>query len=419
MKKPNNPPVHVKPKIRIIPAFVRWMEPMRYKVAFGGRGGGKSENIARLLIKEAMSRKIRILCAREVLKSLRESVHYVIAGAIEDSGVSDVFNIMRDSIECTLTGSEFLFAGLAHNISNIKSMGGIDIVWIEEAEELAAETWIVLDPTIRKEGSEIWLSFNPKDEDSLAYKFTLHPFDDMMLTEVNFCDNPLFPPELDRIRLRAETVLGGQADYEWVWLGKPKKNLDDRILSGIWKISNTPIVPSKDWSGPYYGADWGFSKDPTTLVECWVYEDSLYITREYVGYGVDIDMLPGEFKRAIPESAKHVILADSSAPANISYFNRNGFPRMKKAKKGKGSVKEGITRIRGFKAVYIAKECVETISEFRLYAWKIDKNGKITDEPLPGNDHLIDGIRYAISDIIFKGRGSKTRRTARSIIGSR
>ena len=132
----------------------------RYKVYYGGRGSGKSFNFASALIFKASQEKIRILCAREIQKSINESVHSILTKQIEALGLLDKFTITDRSISC-VNGSEFIFEGLFRNQNKIKSLDGIKYVWVEEAESISEESWDLLIPTIRENDSEIWVSFNP------------------------------------------------------------------------------------------------------------------------------------------------------------------------------------------------------------------------------------------------------------------
>jgi phage terminase large subunit len=135
-------------------------KPNRYKVLYGGRGGAKSWGIARALLIMASNKPLRILCARELQMSIRDSVHKLLSDQIETLQLSGFYEIQNSSIK-GLNGSEFSFAGLRSNVAQIKSYEGVDICWVEEAQTVSKGSWNVLIPTIRKDGSEIWVSFNP------------------------------------------------------------------------------------------------------------------------------------------------------------------------------------------------------------------------------------------------------------------
>jgi len=209
-------------KIQIIEKFEPFMEPMRYKVAHGGRGSSKSWTIAQLLILRAYKDKTRILCAREIQKSIQDSVLQLLADTIERMGLGPFFDIQKTQI-IGRNGSRFSFEGLRSNISKVKSMEGIQIVWLEEAEKVTASSYDTLIPTIRAPGSEIWISFNAQDQlDPTYQRFVVNPPPDSYVVKVNYSDNPWFPPELEKERLHLEKV--DKALYKHIWLGEPLEN---------------------------------------------------------------------------------------------------------------------------------------------------------------------------------------------------
>ena len=172
------------------------LPPARYKVAYGGRGGAKSWNFARALLLMGIDRPLRILCARETMKSLADSVHRLLSDQIGMLGVQSHYTVERARIS-GVNGTEFTFAGLHHNVSNIKSAEAVDICWIEEAQNCSKESFDTLIPTIRKDGSEIWISFNPDFDDDPVYElFIKHPPPNARVVKVDWRDNYWFPPVL-------------------------------------------------------------------------------------------------------------------------------------------------------------------------------------------------------------------------------
>lgn len=200
--------------------------PARYKVAYGGRGSAKSWSFARAAIIKALERKRLILCCREIQYSIEESVHRLLKNQIEMLGLDDQFDIKDKHIICKLTGSEFIFRGLYRNIKALKSLEGVDICWVEEAESITGESLGILMPTIRKEGeneeeSEIWFSFNTGFEDDPVYeRFVTNKTDGAIVRLVNYYDNPFFNEtlrkEMERDKARDYT------SYLNIWLGKPR-----------------------------------------------------------------------------------------------------------------------------------------------------------------------------------------------------
>ena len=169
-------------------------EPMRYKVAYGGRGSAKSWSFARTLLIQASRKPLRILCTREVQKSIRDSVHKLLSDQIQALGLGTFYDVQQAVIRGE-NGSEFIFAGLSDQTAeSVKSFEGVDIAWVEEAQAVSDRSWGILIPTIRKDGSEIWVSFNPElDTDPTWLRFVENPPPDAVSVPVNYHDNPWFP----------------------------------------------------------------------------------------------------------------------------------------------------------------------------------------------------------------------------------
>lgn len=205
---------------------------LRYVVFYGGRGSGKSFNIARKLILDAYTKPIRVLCCREIQKSISESVMAMLSEQIELLGLQTFFDVQRTQI-IGRNGSLFIFAGLKSNVTSIKSMTGIDIVWVEEAENVSKESWDILIPTIREDGSQIIVSFNPKNIlDDTYQRFVINPPDDCVSTLVNWQDNPYFPKALEKHRDEMR-----EQDYDLylhVYEGQPLADSDQAIIKPSW-----------------------------------------------------------------------------------------------------------------------------------------------------------------------------------------
>lgn len=209
-------------KINLIPQFHEFLKPHRYKVAYGGRGSGKSWTIATLLILRAYQEPTRVLCAREMQKSIADSVLQLLSDTIDRLGLNSFFDVQTQQIVAK-NGSRFIFEGIKQNISKIKSIEGINICWLEEADQLTETSWNILTPTIRQPGSEIWASFNPSDEIDFMYqRFVISPPEDAYVTLVNYMDNPFFPEELNKERLQMKQE--NETLYRHVWLGEPIAN---------------------------------------------------------------------------------------------------------------------------------------------------------------------------------------------------
>lgn len=375
--------------------FQPLFKPARYKVAYGGRGSAKSWNIARALLTMAHNRPIRVLCGRELQTSIKDSVHRLLCDQIEIMGLGGHFSTINNEVR-GINGSLFIFEGLRHNINKIKSLEGIDYAWIEEAEKVSEESWEVLVPTIRKENSEIWVSFNPAQETDPTYqRFIINTPPDTILINVSWRDNPWFPEVL---RKEKDYLASVDPDaYAHVWEGKTIQHSDSQVLSGKWAID---LFEEVDLGTPYFGADWGFATDPSVLIKFYLKDRVMYVRDEAYGLGVETIDLPQMFER-IPDATKYTIRGDNARPEIISHLKRHGFPKMESAKKWAGSVEDGISWIRGLEKIIIHPDCKHTIDEARLWSYKRDR---LTNDVLPilvdANNHCWDAIRYGAQPMI-------------------
>ena len=204
-------------------------QPSRYKILYGGRGSGKSWGVARALIAKAVQNPIRVLCARELQNSISDSVIALLADQVKAMGLDNFFDVQRSAIYGK-NGSEFSFAGLKHNVTSIKSFEGVDVCWIEEGQAVSKTSWETLIPTIRKPGSEIWVTFNPDlDTDETYKRFVVNPPTSAVVRKVNWDDNPWFPDvlreELDQLKAKDPDA------YLNVWEGHTRQMLDGAVYA--------------------------------------------------------------------------------------------------------------------------------------------------------------------------------------------
>jgi phage terminase large subunit len=364
----------------------------RYRGAYGGRGSGKSHSFAKMLAYFGCQHKTKILCARELQISIKDSVHSEIQDAIESTP------FLNERYECGQSfiradnGTEFIFKGLRHNSREIKSTAGIGICWVEEAEAVSEKSWVDLIPTIRLPGSEIWMTWNPESTEAPVQKrFIDNQDDSMRIISLNYQDNPWFPAVLEEERKR-DLRLNPDL-YAHIWDGECITRHDAQVLNEKWHVEN--FTPGKDWDGPYFGCDWGFAVDPTVLIKAWIYENRLYVEYEAYGAKVEIDKTPALFD-TIPESRIHVIRADSARPETISYMQRQGF-NIIGAIKGKGSVEDGVATLRSFDKIVIHERCPETAKEARLWSYKVDRlTGDVLPVLVDAFNHAMDSIRYSL-----------------------
>ncbi len=205
-------------EVRFPPKLEFLFKPARYKVAHGGRGGTKSWGFARALLILAAQKPLRILCAREVQKSIKDSVHQLLCDQIGALGLDGVYSTLTTEIRGA-NGSQFLFTGLSDlTAESIKSFEGVDIVWVEEARAVTKRSWSILIPTIRKDGSEIWISFNAElDTDETYRRFVDNPPPNAVVVKLTYRDNPWFPEVLEDERTYCQQ--NDPDDYECIWEG--------------------------------------------------------------------------------------------------------------------------------------------------------------------------------------------------------
>ena len=200
----------------------------RYKVLYGGRGGTKSWGIARALLALGADRPLRILCVRETQKSIADSVHALLKEQIQAMGLGWAYRVEKATI-IGINGTQFIFSGLK-NATDIKSYEGVDICWVEEAQVVSKASFDILVPTIRKEGSEIWISFNPGlDTDEVWKRFVVNKPTGAYVCEISYLDNPWFPSVLDIERRDMERL--DPAGYANVWLGQTRSSVEGAIYA--------------------------------------------------------------------------------------------------------------------------------------------------------------------------------------------
>lgn len=225
-------------------------ESIRYRVLFGGRGGAKSWGVARALLIKCVQKPLRILCAREFQTSIKDSVHKLLSDQITAMGLDSFFEVTQAQIRGK-NGSEFNFVGLKNNVANVKSYEGVDICWVEEAQTVSRHSWNVLIPTIRKEKSEIWVTFNPELETDETYqRFVANPPQNAVVQKINWSDNPWFPETLreEKDTLKSRDI---QA-YNTVWEGMCRLTIDGAIFAremqmaeAEGRITRVPFDPVK------------------------------------------------------------------------------------------------------------------------------------------------------------------------------
>lgn len=369
--------------------FEPLLAPARYKGAHGGRGSAKSHHFAGQVIEESIADRLDFVCIREVQRTLDQSVKKLLESKVEAFNVGDHFDIQDRRIR-SRRGGVIIFEGMQnHTAESIKSLEGYDRAWVEEAQTLSQRSLDMLRPTIRKDGSELWFSWNPRSvEDPVDKLLRTDPPPGAVVVEANYQDNPWFPEVLQR-EMEYDRARDPEK-YAHIWLGRYETHSGARVFKN-WKV--------EDFERPNgtihrLGADFGFSIDPAVMVRCSIDGNRLYVDYEAYMIGCEIVNLPELFMR-IPEAEKWLSTADSSRPETISHLQKHGFPKMGRAIKGPKSVDEGVAFLQSFDII-VHPRCTHVIDELTHYRYKTDP---LTNQVLPiledKNNHCIDALRYA------------------------
>lgn len=401
-------------------AFVPLLEPRQYKGARGGRSAAKSHFFCEQLIEDCLVEHVRAACIREVQHSLADSVKQTLEDKIEIMGLQSSFHVTNHEIVGP-NDSLIVFKGAkAHTVHSIRSLEGFNRAYIEQAESLSQKSVDDLIPTFRASGSEMWFAWNPIDKTDPVDKFFAENKDDpdFVCIHVTYADNPWLPDEsrrdMERMRRRDPDK------YRHVWLGEYRTMSESRVFKN-WETRDFETPEDATF---YFGADWGYSIDPSVLSRCFIEGRTLYIDYEAYMVGCEIDYCPFLFggmhdvelqelnpeayaalkKKntqwpGIPGARKWPITADNARPETIAYMQRHGFPNMRASIKGPGSLMEGVEFLQSYDIV-IHPRCKHTVDEYTYYSFKTDPR---TDEVIPvledKKNHVIDSDRYAIENV--------------------
>ena len=373
-----------------------WVEPLlyplRYKGAYGGRGSGKSHMFAELLIEEhIMDQNQSSVCVREIQKSLNQSVKRLLELKIEELNAGEFFEVQDSVIKSRMGGGRIIFQGMQnHTADSIKSLEGYDRAWVEEAQSLSQQSLDLLRPTIRKPGSELWFTWNPRNENDPVNLLLRgdNPPPKSVVVEVNYQQNPWFP---DVLKDEMTYDMNRDPDkFQHVWKGAYLRNSQSRVFRN-WTVEEFDSPPDAIHR---LGADWGFSVDPTVLVRCHIVGRTLYVDHEAYMVGCEIMDTPDLFM-TVPDAEKWPIVSDSARPETISHMRKHGFPKIMGAIKGPKSVEEGVEWLKSHDII-VHPRCTHTIDELMLYSYKTDS---ATNQVLPiledKKNHVIDALRYA------------------------
>lgn len=384
-----------------------WARPLvlqqhRYKVMHGGRGGGKSWAVAMALLLLGVQAPIRVLCAREIQKSMRDSVHRLLRDQVVALGVEAFYEVLEAEIRGK-NGTVFLFSGLqSHTVDSIKSFEGVTHVWVEEAHGVSKKSWDVLIPTIRREGSEIWLTLNPDMETDETYqRFIARPSPDTWVRRVNWRDNPWFPQVLDAERLKAKEQ--DPEAYRNIWEGEPKRTLEGAIyarevqqLYSDDRVCNVPHDPRLPVH-TVWDLGWGdamvvmlVQRTPLDFRVIDYIEGSHQTLEWYVG---ELEKLPYRWGTDfMPHDAQHGDFKTGTTAAAILQDMGRDVQVLERA-----PIEAGIRLARGiFPRAYIdAKRCDRLLECLKRYRRTLDVRTNLPGAPLHDEySHGADAWRY-------------------------
>jgi len=378
-------------------------EQSRFKVFYGGRGSGKSWAFADSLLIISCYKTIRVLCTREIQKSIADSVYQLLVDAIDRLGLKGQFKITDKNIINLKTDSKFIFLGLYRNIDKVQSIEGIDYCWVEEGQSISYKSWKKLEPSIRKDDSEVWVSFNPEKSEDVIYNMFVDstPPKKSIVKKVNWRDNPYFP-EVLKNSLEWEKA-NNYDDYLWIWEGNLRRVSDALILKNkyiVKEFKHEEIQKSHNKFIPLYsGVDYGYSPDPFAIVRCFIHDRCLWVDYEAGGVSLEVPQYLDEFLK-IPDVHKCRIATDHNYKSITAMFQKYTSLSVHFAKKGPGSVNDNIKFLRQFDKIVFHPRCMNIINEAGLWSFKIDKNN---DEPTTVEDdkhnHWINALQYAISHL--------------------
>jgi phage terminase large subunit len=398
--------------VRMPPKLEFLKDPHRYKVLYGGRGGAKSWGVARYLLLKGAEAQLRVLCAREFQNSIAESVHHLLEEQINVLCLQQFYKVQKAAI-LGINGTEFAFVGLRHSVGNLKSYEGFDICWVEEAQVVSRSSWQVLIPTIRKENSEIIVTFNPDLETDETFKrFVINPPPGAKVVKVNYDDNPWFPEVLRR---EMEHLKATDPDaYQHIWLGCCNTTLEGAIyanelrqMDAEGRIKSVPYDPSRPvWT--FW--DLGFG-DNTSIwfVQAFPYE---YRMIDFISnHGQALPYYLKELQSRGYIYAKHCIPHDGKAKQlgtgkSIEEMMRaTGIPVEIVPSL---HITDGINATRTLFPMmwFDAEKCEDGIQALRHYCWKVNQQtGQVMSEPEHDwASHPSDALRYMSVGIKYEGQ---------------
>lgn len=365
----------------------------REAAIYGGRFSLKSHTVARYLLLRGRMSKIRIGCFREFQSSIAESSHQLLSDLIKLYGFTD-YKITDKSIINTVTGTDFIFKGLWNNEQSIKSIEGIDIAWVEEAQTITTDSIDVLTPTVRKPGSQIIYTYNRLAEDDPVHKrLVLDGRPNTLIINVNY-DIAIkynMMPEVIRVEME-DDKLNRPILYKTKWLGEPT-GIERKIYRDWAIIDELPHEARLE----RYGMDFGYTNDPTSIVAIYYYNGGYILDEITYSKGLKNKQIADILKN----QPKALVIADSAEPKSIDEIYGYDI-NIVGAEKGADSIRNGISVVQA-QRISVTKRSINIIREYRNYLFKEDRDGKTINVPDGGFDHSMDAIRYGLTSLVKDG----------------
>jgi phage terminase large subunit len=362
----------------------------REAAIYGGRFSLKSHTIARVLLVRALQKKRRIGCFREFQNSIAESSYQLLADLIRKYELTE-FEITNNSIVNKLNGSDFIFRGLWNNEQSIKSIEGIDIAWVEEAQTVSTQSIEVLTPTVRNPGSQIIYTYNRlMEDDPVHQRLVIEGRPNTLIINVNYDIALKYGLMPDAVRLEMEDDKAKRPGlYKHKWLGEPN-NLEQRIYKDWQVIDEVPFEArlERHW------LDFGYTNDPTAIGDLYYYNGGYILDEQVYQKGLSNKQIADILTNLKPA----LTIADSAEPKSIDEIRMFGISILP-ANKGKDSIMHGIQAVQN-QRISVTKRSVNILKEYRNYMFTKDKNDRIINEPEQGWDHHMDGIRYALTSLV-------------------
>ena len=363
----------------------------REAAIYGGRYSLKSHTVARVLLLRARQAKTRVACFREFQNSIADSSHQLLSDLIAHYGWRD-FRVSDNAIINTVTGSDFLFKGLHHNEQSVKSIEGIDIAWVEEAQTITTNSLEVLTPTVRKPGSQIIYTYNRlTEEDPVHVRLVVEGRPNTLVINANYDIALKYRWMPDVIRAEMEDDKAKRpALYKHKWLGEPNTT-EGRIYTDWAVVEDIPHEARLERRG----LDFGYSQDPAALVDVYYYNGGYILDERLYRKGMSNKAIADVINN-LP-SPHTMVVADSAEPKSIDELHLYGV-NVQPANKGQGSVNQGINYVQAQRISYTSRSQYLR-KEYLGYLWDTDKDGKILDRPQAFNDHIMDALRYAMETL--------------------